>query len=201
MYFKLLIILIILSCYLPHVTSAYAQDDQAVFVQQGHVNDTIMKLCFSQDGEYILSAGSDNLVKIWYEPNGREFKTLTGRGWPLAFSTNGQYVFFKDQARDLTKLWDTETDREVVTFKGNNHPGAAAISPDNRTVLTSESDREGMILKLWDIATGRAVRVFNGHHTGGTYTIAFSQDAKHVLTGSRDKTVKLWDVASGNFLP
>jgi WD40 repeat protein len=34
-------------------------------------------------------------------------------------------------------------------------------------------------------------------HTEAIYTVAFTADGKHVLTGSFDKSLKLWDVATG----
>src|SRR5262249_52299610 len=34
-------------------------------------------------------------------------------------------------------------------------------------------------------------------HTEAIYTVSFTPDGKHVLTGSFDKSLKLWDVATG----
>jgi len=41
-----------------------------------------------------------------------------------------------------------------------------------------------------------AIRVFTGH-TNYVYSVAFSPDGKYVLTGSGDKTAKLWDASTG----
>jgi hypothetical protein len=48
-----------------------------------------------------------------------------------------------------------------------------------------ESDKEG-----------RCIRTFEGH-TDGINSVCFSPDGKTVLSGSNDRTIKLWDVAAG----
>ena len=85
-----------------------------------------------------------------------------------------------------------------------------AFSPDGKTVLTGSFD--GMA-RLWDVATGLPIGqplVHQGGadvmdygpdgtwaHTKGVRAVAFSPDGKTVLTGSSDKTARLWDVATG----
>ncbi|MCS7161473.1 MAG: WD40 repeat domain-containing protein, partial [Gemmatales bacterium] len=34
-------------------------------------------------------------------------------------------------------------------------------------------------------------------HTGSVYSVAVTPDGKYVVSGSRDNTVRLWDLASG----
>ena len=34
-------------------------------------------------------------------------------------------------------------------------------------------------------------------HSGSVYSVAFSPDGKHVLSGSDDETVKIWDAQTG----
>ena len=34
-------------------------------------------------------------------------------------------------------------------------------------------------------------------HTGGAYSVAYSPDGKTLASGCGDKTIKLWDVATG----
>ena len=48
-------------------------------------------------------------------------------------------------------------------------------------------------MKVWDSHTGKLVRSFRGH-TGLVSSLAFSPDGRRLVSGSRDHTVKVWDV-------
>jgi len=47
---------------------------------------------------------------------------------------------------------------------------------------------------VWGARTGKAVRTFRGH-TGLVGSLAFL-DGRTLLSGSRDRTVKSWDVST-----
>uniref|UniRef100_A0A2K5PGI7 Small ribosomal subunit protein RACK1 n=1 Tax=Cebus imitator TaxID=2715852 RepID=A0A2K5PGI7_CEBIM len=47
-------------------------------------------------------------------------------------------------------------------------------------------------LPLWDLTTGTTTRRFVGH-TRDVLSVAFSSDNQQIVSGSRDKTIKLWN--------
>ena len=51
-------------------------------------------------------------------------------------------------------------------------------------------------MRLWSVATGREVKRFEGHE-GWVSSVAFNADGQHLVSGSRDNTVRLWSVATG----
>ena len=48
-------------------------------------------------------------------------------------------------------------------------------------------------LRLWDLDTGEEVKSFTGH-TGEVVSVAVHPDGKRVVTGSRDKTARVWEI-------
>ena len=105
----------------------------------------------------------------------------------------------EDVATDLEKALeaftrDVQTGEKVQTLAGE-HSGevyALAFSPDEdgRWIATAGEDST---VKVWDSHTGSLVRNFLGH-TGLVTSLAFSPNGWRLYSGSRDTTVKVWDL-------
>ncbi|MFG0334982.1 MAG: protein kinase, partial [Maioricimonas sp. JB049] len=115
-------------------------------------------------------------------------------------------------------LWKIATDGENVTasqrgvFYGHRGPVyAVAFAPDGSAVASAGYDRR---ILLWNpddlqpfdfdaILEGEAVtadfRELSGH-TGAVQAVRFSRDGALLVSGSRDNSVKVWDVESGTAL-
>lgn len=47
-------------------------------------------------------------------------------------------------------------------------------------------------MRLWELATGTTTRRFVGH-TNDVLSVSFSADNRQIVSGSRDRTIKLWN--------
>jgi len=74
-------------------------------------------------------------------------------------------------------------------------PAPLAFSPDGKLLAVAG----GRHIGLFDAATGKEVRQLKGHQEA-IVAIAFAPDGKCLASASADKSVRLWDVASGREL-
>ena len=49
---------------------------------------------------------------------------------------------------------------------------------------------------MWDVLSGVELKVLNGH-TDSVWSVAFSTDGTHIVSGSSDQSVRVWDALNG----
>jgi len=104
------------------------------------------------------------------------------------------------------------TDRNKILFDRRAMPGGTPIhipaapaapaslfifSPDSHW-LASVSEEDATLVRLYDLSaatTGEEKVVTLAGHTGNVSAIAFTPDSRRLITGSDDKTARLWDLA------
>ena len=87
-----------------------------------------------------------------------------------------------------------------------HHIKGFALSPDGQMIASSAAiwslDEQITVsskLQLWDATTGQQIRTLTRYANinTGDYGIRFSPDGKTIATGGSDKTIRLWDTATG----
>ena len=149
----------------------------------------------SPNGRVIATAGQDGLIKLWNFASRSELATLRGntaavRG--LAFSTDGATLISAADDGSV-RFWPADPKRHRSSFAAHDDgPWDIAFSPDGRTLLTA-GDKD---LKLWDRQSLELKSTVRGHDEAVT-AVACSPDGSRAATGSNDRTVRVWNLATG----
>jgi len=102
------------------------------------------------------------------------------------------------------RLWDAATGKELRRLVGRplvnyDWVSSVAFSPDGKLVAAGIHGYHGAPshpIFLWDAATGKQLRRLAGHKNE-VQTITFSPDGKLLASAGYGKSIRLWDVASG----
>ncbi|CAG7845863.1 Uncharacterized WD repeat-containing protein alr2800, partial [Serendipita indica DSM 11827] len=181
---------------------------------EGHTH-YVRSVAFSPDGQRIVSGSDDRTVRLWDVETGAQIGSpLEGHTHyvrSVAFSPDGQRIVSGSDDRTV-RLWDVETGAQIGSpLEG--HTGSVnsvAFSPDGQRIVSGSSDRT---VRLWDVETGAQIGSPLEGHTGwkrahrldprlkdiqaAVMSVAFSPDGQRIVSGSSDRTVRLWDVETG----
>ena len=127
----------------------------------GH-SDSVFGVTVSPDGQYIISASSDNTLKVWEFGTGKELRTLSGHSDSVngvTVSPDGQYIISASWDNTL-KVWELGTGKELRTLSGHSFSvSGVTVSPDGQYIISASWDNT---LKVWNLKTGCEVMSFTG---------------------------------------
>ena len=152
---------------------------------------------FSVDGKHLFTGLGNNVLEernlwIWDWEKGQKVADLLARQIAtlrVSLSPNGRYLVstYRTGLIDVRRM-DAPNNVNYLGGHDRSQPcWDAAFSPDSRSVATAGGD--GMVY-VWAVDPAQQSRM--NVHDAPVRTICFSPDGKYVLTGSSDKTLRLW---------
>ena len=139
-----------------------------------HDNKKISSVAFSPDGQWILTAGSDGSARIWNAESSELYGPLMqheGFVSVAVMGTDGSRIL--TASKSTAFVWDASTHRPLVKpFRHHNvQKSAPQLTPDGRVLISK---------------TG-----------SGSPAMAISPDDEWIITGSNDKSARVWNARSG----
>jgi WD40 repeat protein len=135
----------------------------------------------------------------------------------LALSPDGKFVatagesLYEAHPEYPIRIWDTATGKEVGQYRGHLGPPAAIVfSPDGKSLASFAVGTLGNEfrdeIRLWDVTRGKLLRVLSGpqmdagNRREARLRLAFSPDGERLASFGVDKSIRLWESATGNEL-
>lgn len=151
---------------------------------RGH-DHNISSATFLPSGDFVLSASRDKLIKLWDVANGYCVQNFSGHSdWVRMIRVNHNGTYFASCSNDKTiKIWCLATKALKVTLTEHEHVVECILwVPD---IYVSS------IINL-EAPSNKEMKM-NGD-------IEVSQTQSVLISGSRDKTIRFWDVYSATCL-
>ncbi len=191
------------------------QTGQLAQTLKGHVG-WVASLAFSADDQTLVSVGVDYSMRIWTLSTGqcdRVIKGHTSVVWDVAISPRGIIATASDDA--TVKLWDLQGNC-IRTLTG--HRGwvrSVSFSPEGERLATGSTDGT---VRIWQVNNGECLQILEGGipegagldapgpdapdigAMGPVWSAPFSPDGKWLAASGADKTIRLWQIATGRCL-
>ncbi|WVQ99814.1 hypothetical protein IAU59_006957 [Kwoniella sp. CBS 9459] len=191
---------------------------------QGHMQE-IYSLDFSRDGRFLVSGSGDKSARIWDIEKGlcvfdlriedfihNEHGPIDAGITSVALSPDGKLVA-AGSLDTMVRVWNVVTGQQVERLKGHKDSVySVAFSPDGKCLVSGSLDRT---LRIWDLTgtkreaetlsagskdlqknLGTCQSTLNGHKDY-VLSVAISPDGQWVVSGSKDRSIQFWHIATG----
>ncbi len=195
----------------PVISPDNAAEVEEIIVLRGHVpklGNEVVDAQLTTDGQTLVSAGTDNTVRVWNMPDGVQRAVFQGYvksmalspdDQSVAFSTSDGLVIQRDLATgDVTLLLEAKGGSIAqldVTTDLTLRIGALNSSIE-RVTYSADGTRLAFVLNntivVWTFADETSVILSN--HSDLVTDIALSPDGLRLLSTGFDHTVRLWNL-------
>ena len=188
---------LIVSGVFPEITVLELNSFKTQAFYSGHTG-MVYGLAMSGDGRLLVSGGTDKTVRGWSLADKKQVLNLTGHTMGiLSVDCSKDGRFAVSGSRDCTaRVWDLHLSKEVACLSGRERVHTVVFSPDSHLIAMGGESNE---IYMYEVGSWKEKAILKGH-TSLIKALAFSPDGTLLLSGSWDKSVRLWNVATSTLV-
>ncbi|KAK6080212.1 hypothetical protein SCUP515_03637 [Seiridium cupressi] len=170
------------------------QSESYILKQQGHF-DSINSLVYSPDGQRIITTADDGKIKVWDVESGFCIVTFTEHTSGVTaceFAKKGN-VLFTSSFDGSVRAWDLIRYRNFRTFTAPTRLQWDCMAVDPSGEVVAAGSRDSFDIHIWSVQTGQLLDQLSGHE-GPVSSLAFAPSGGLLVSGSWDKTARIWSI-------
>ena len=166
---------------------------------------TVLKLTFTQDGQFLLGGGDDTL-RVWSTSDWRMIRTMSGLERELAYSPDASRLAFSSCSesnatactRELVSLYNVATGTVSWSVQGfANFINHIAFAPDGQTVAAAS----GNGITIMDVQNGQILhKLYEPGNLKNAIELAYSYDGSLLFSMWENRAIRIWDAKTGSLL-
>lgn len=156
----------------------------------------VIQIC--EKRKLIFAGGKNQIIYVLSYESGKKLYELNSHTATITgISFNGEHLFSGSLDKSLIK-WDIDNGQVLKKVK-NAHSGYITCIKATDRLLTGGADK---MITLWDINTLNEIQTYEGHTQmiKDALIHKINDNYELMVSCSRDKTVKLWNLKSGDVI-
>ena len=161
----------------------------------------VIYICFSQNGRYALSGSHDNTIRLWevYFPVNQ---LINWNPYLLSIKpldkVTAEAAGFQKLMAQATAYYELKQYQQAyqILRQAQQVPGYTHVENLLNLLHLCKISSHGNRCSLINVWYSKSLK----GHTGYVTSVSFSPDGRYALSGSHDRTIRLWEVATGKEL-
>lgn len=163
--------------------------------------DDLTSIAYSPTGQYIATGFSKSYVSIWDATSYVRVMSFDHEGkiHAVCFTPDGQHLI-SASSNGVIYIWDVLSSTAVLSLKGHSTSIHSLSARPKTSIFASGSDDATVRIWKWNPTSGSQTALLL-HGRAAVFSVGFFPDgSSHLLSGSADNQIRLWDTERSTVL-